>query len=126
MTTIEALVEAAEELEHDAEYNATISSRWSAARQAENNRRIHQARELRARAEAMGREIDRQRLTIQVGSRVTNRSYGVGTVEAIRHFHRGESIARVRFDCFVGTRNDRPVTTPLMGLEKSGCDPATT
>ena len=55
-------------------------------------------------------------MTIRIGDRVINRSYGTGTVEAIEHHHRGESGARVRFDCFIGTRHDRAFVTPLLGL----------
>ena len=50
------------------------------------------------------------------GDRVQSPSYGVGTIVEVENWYRGEPVARVRFDAFVGTRNDRPITTPLAGL----------
>ena len=52
---------------------------------------------------------------MKVGDRVYNRSYGIGTLKAIES-PRGESIAWVRWDAFIGTLNDSEYVTPLLGL----------
>lgn len=50
------LRQAAEAAEHGAEYDAAEVRRWSYARQAENSRRIYEARHLHALADAAERE----------------------------------------------------------------------
>jgi hypothetical protein len=53
LSPADALREAARQLEHQAEFNMSRTVRWSAARQAENNRLISQSRELHDRADAL-------------------------------------------------------------------------
>lgn len=50
MTHADALDEAAERVEHQAEFNMSVTARWSTQRQAANNTLIRQSRELRDRA----------------------------------------------------------------------------
>lgn len=55
---------------------------------------------------------------VKKGDRVFNQSYGIGTIVSLP-YTRGEPIAHVRWDAFLGTRHDRPFPTPLAGLDQA-------
>lgn len=55
LSPADALREVARTIEHGCEFNVSRTLRWSAARQAENNRLVGQSRELYARADALDR-----------------------------------------------------------------------
>lgn len=59
MTATDEMRKAADQWDHDAEYNMSIADRWSPERQAGNNRRINRARQLRDQADEMDRAVRR-------------------------------------------------------------------